>query len=190
MTSRSEKQQLLERRAAKLAGDSRAESEVSASEVSTLITLVSAGQRYAIEARHAVRILPNEKLCLLPAEAGELVGLVVAGGETVPVADLASVLGVSAPDRTRPFVVLIDGGGHPLGLLADEVESGRMSAAEIRVPHMDSDAAPSLERGVTSDGAVLLDTARLLEDQRLSRFARSSRPGPDVARPSSDPGEQ
>jgi chemotaxis signal transduction protein len=189
MSSRAEKQQLLERRAAKLAGDSREESTLPAPEVSTFITLVSAGQRYAIEARHAVRVLPNEKLCRLPAEAGELVGLVMAGGESVPVADLASLLGTAPPDRSRPFVVLIDGAGPPLGLLADEVESDRMSAAGIRVPFVDSDDAPSLERGVTTDGAVLLDTVRLLEDQRLSRFARPSRPAPDVARTSRHPGE-
>lgn len=189
MSSLSAKQQLLERRAAKLASDSREECRVPAPEVSTFVTLVTEGQRYAIEARYAVRVLPNEKLCRLPAEAGELVGLVTVGGESVPVADLASLLGTARPDRSRPFVVLIDGAGHPLGLLADEVESDRMSAAGGRVSIVGSDDPSSLERGVTADGAVLLDTVRLLEDQRLSRFARPPRPALDVARPSRYPGE-
>lgn len=190
MSSLAEKQQLLERRAVKLAREVRAGSDVPAPELSTFITLVSEDQRYAIEARYVVRILRNEKLCRLPGEAGELVGLVMAGGEAVPVADLASLLGVSLPDRSRPFVVLIDGLGPPLGLLADEIKSDRMSAAGLGIAVMGSDADACLERGVIADGTVLLDTARLLSDQRLSRFARRSRPEPDVARPLSYPGEQ
>lgn len=181
MTGNSERQQLLQRRAESLARESRAESADATVDLADFVTLVSSGQRYAIDARHTVRVLSNDKLCRLPAEAGELVALIMIGGESVPVADLASLLGTAAPDRSRPYIVLVDGAGSALGLLADEVESGHASAAEIRPLAAESDDGTPLQRGVTADGAVLLDTARLLADQRLSRFARLPPPAPAPA---------
>jgi chemotaxis signal transduction protein len=155
-----EVRQLLERRAVALAQRPTQESVVASLEV---VTVCVGGRRYAVEVRHISRILRTSHLCRLPEEGGELVGLVVAGGAAVPVADLGSMLGLTGPDRTRPFVVLLDGTDLPLGLLVDEVESfGHVvEMAAIASPDVPDQTAP-VERGITSDGAVLLDADALL----------------------------
>lgn len=152
--------QLLERRAAALAQRPTQESVVATIEV---VTVSVGGRRYAVEVRHISRILRTSHLCRLPEEGGELVGLVVAGGAAVPVADLGSMLGLSGPARTRPFVVLLDGADLPLGLLVDAVDSfGHVvEMAAIASPDVSDRTAP-VERGITSDGAVLLDAEVLL----------------------------
>lgn len=170
MTAPDARQQL-ERRAAELAQRPTQEKAVATVEV---VTVLVGSRSYALEVRHVSRILRTRHLCRLPEEGGELMGLVMTGGSAVPVADLASLVLLGPPERTRSFVVLLGGAGLPLGLLVDEVESiGQV--AEITPSGTDPDpdqtgsgttgpvslAAP-IERGITTDGVVLLDAEALL----------------------------
>lgn len=141
-----------------------------------VVTVRVGARRYALEARHISRILRNSHLCRLPEDGGELVGLVVAGGEAVPVADLGSLLGLSGPDRSRPFLVLLGGADLPLGLLADEVESFG-HAVEATANESPDQTAP-VERGITADGVVLLDGDALLAHPGVAMSAlRDGEPG-------------
>lgn len=168
-------QRVLERRATELARPPVEESQSSGVEIVTVT--VAGGRRYAIEAGHVQQILRNERLSRLPPGSGELVGLLFANGEAVPVADLASLLGLSEPDRARPFILLLDRPHLPVGLLVDEFLSiRRISEAALRTSAEGFDNAPSPERGVTADGTVLLDTHTLLADPRLGRAARTTDP--------------
>lgn len=178
--------QLLERRAAALAQRPTQESVVATVEV---VTVCVGGRRYAVEGRHISRILRTSHLCRLPEDGGGLIGLVVAGGAAVPVADLGSLLGLSEPDRTRPLVVLLGGADLPLGLLVDEVESfGHVvEMAAGASPDVCDQTAP-VERGITPDGAVLLDADALLAHPRVVAV-RTLRSGahPDQIHPSRPP---
>lgn len=171
--------QLLERRAAALAQRPGEETVLATVEV---VTVMVGTRRYALEARHISRILRIAHLCRLPDDGGELVGLVVAGGAAVPVADLGSLLQLSGPDRTRPFVVLLGGTDLPLGLLVDEVESfGQVVGMGLGFPVVSpaetvSDPSASFEYGITADGVVLLDADALLAHPRAGAV-RTARTG-------------
>lgn len=155
--------ELLERRAAELAMP--AEPEDDSALLDVIVVQVAGGARYAFETGHVRRVVRNAGLCRLPGAAGQLLGLVLVNGDAVPVMDLAAVLGLTQPDRARPFVLLLDGGLPPLGLLVDEVESSRrLARAELTEVIDDTDGAGSVERGITSDGVVLLDAELLLTD--------------------------
>lgn len=157
--------ELLERRAADLAAPTEPEDDTDLLDVVTV--QVAGGGRYAFETRHVRRVVRNAGLCRLPGAAGELLGLVLVNGDAVPVLDLAAVLGLAQSDRSRPLVVLLDGGYPPLGLLVDEVESSRRLAwAELTPVTDEPDGVRSLERGITEDGVVLLDAELLLADDQ------------------------
>lgn len=163
MTNHTDQLALLQRRASELAKRPLVEDRTPSVE---LLEVSVAGRRLGFEGRHIQQILPNNGMCRLPRNSGALLGLVAARGSAVPVADLGALLGDSEPKRERGFIVLIDGPA-PVGLLVDEVSSVR------RVPAHDVRARPTgspggeLERGLTLDGLVVLDTDLLLVDPRL-----------------------
>lgn len=202
MRSAPDARQLLERRAAALAQRPARETAVATLEV---VTVTVGGRRYALEARHISRILRTAHLCRLPDDGGELVGLVVAGGAAVPVADLGSLLLLSGPDPTRPFVVLLGGTDLPLGLLVDEVESfGGIVEMALGVPTTgpegtapdQTDQTAPVEHGITADGVVMLDAEALLAHpsavavRTLRSRAQQDQAHPPAASPPPPPSSQ
>ena len=176
--------ELLERRAAALAMPSEPEDDTAGLDV---VTVVAGGVRYAFETRHVRRVVRNAGLCRLPAAAGDLLGLVLVNGDAVPVMDLAAVLGPTQADRTRPLVLLLDGGHPPLGLLVDEVESSRrLARTELTEVTDEPDGTRSVERGITEDGLVLLDAGLLLADDQPpapGSPGRRDNPAPEPGEP-------
>lgn len=169
--------QLLERRAVALAEPIDVGPQGPTLEILT-VTL-EGGRAYALETRHIAQILRNTRLCRLPAEGGELIGLTLVKGAAVPVADLGALLELSPPDPSRPFVLLLDGGHLPLGLLVDDVVSfGQLTEAEVRPSAGEAADTRPVERGVTAGGLVLLDVDLLLAHARLKRSGRTDRPHP------------
>ncbi len=162
MSSASDVRTLLRRRSVALAKPPVLEDEAPCRD----LLVVSVGAtRFGLDVSHVLQILRNRSLCALPAGGGDLVGLVSARGEVVPVADLAALLNLAAADASRPYVVVVGGEQPSVGLLVDEV------AAVESVAEHDVRGKPggdSVESGVTSDGVVVLDARRLLDDPRLS----------------------
>lgn len=174
---------LLERRAAELAR--RPPVPMQAPQVE-ILTVRVAGHTYGIEGRHVRRILCNDRLCRLPTGAWALIGLAAVGGESVPVADLAAVLGVGPADRARPFLVVLHASRRPLALLVDEAASlERRPQVTVRRPAGAAETAPRLERGVTPDGVVILDVPALLNAAETTGYAI----GAATAAPSPQPRE-
>lgn len=177
--------ELLERRAAELAVPPEAEDDTARLDVVTV--QVAGGGLYAFETRHVRRVVRNAGLCRLPGAAGQLLGLVLVDGDAVPVKDLAAVLALAQPDRTRPLVLLLDGPHPPLGLLVDEVESSRRLAwAELTQVTDEPDGERSVERGITEDGVVLLDAELLLADDQApapGSPGRRDNPPPEPGEP-------
>jgi chemotaxis signal transduction protein len=157
---------LLERRAATLAQPVEKTVDEAASEV--IVVSVAGGRRYAVETRYVQQVVRNRQLCRLPASGTELLGLVLVKGEAVPVADLASVLGLSGVDPARQLVVVLAGEGPPLGLLVDEVFSTEtLSEAEVRLADDGAAEDTALERGLIDERTVLLHGLALLTGESL-----------------------
>lgn len=155
---------VLERRAAALARPPATSHEEA--DVDVVVFTVAGGKRYALEVRYVRQVVRGEGLALLPASGSELVGIIPRQGEAVPVADLAAVLDLAAPDPHRPLVIVLAGEHPPIGLLVDDVLTATsLARAEIRWQSTPETAA--VERGVTSEGVVVLDGAALLTDPRL-----------------------
>lgn len=172
MTADTDTRALLRRRAAELAQRPPGEDRTPSLD---LLVVVVGGRRLGFESHRVQQILPNQGLCRLPAECDALLGLVPARGVAVPVADLGSLLTGSAPDRERPYLVLIDGAA-PLGLLVDEVTTVlRLPTHEVRA-RPEASPGTSMERGMTPDDVVVLDVDLLLTDPRVQ-------PRPDHERP-------
>jgi chemotaxis signal transduction protein len=157
---------LLEQRAAALARPEERDEGLSPTDV--VVVSVAGGLRYAVETRYVRQAVRSRSVSMLPGSASELVGLMLVRDEAVPVADLATVLGLAATDVTRPFVVVVGVDEPPVGLLVDEVLAAEgIPDAHLRGHQTGGGASAGLEVGMTSGGVVLLDGRALLDDDRL-----------------------
>lgn len=149
--------------------------------VDVVVVAVAGGRRYAVEIGHVRQVVRAQALSRLPASGSDLVGLVPVQGEAMPVADLATVLGLAAADPTRPLALVLAGDHHPpVGLLVDEViTTSSLPGSEVRAQHAPDGAGTTLERGIAPDGVVLLDGAALLADPRLRVPLSTSTPQTD-----------
>ena len=158
---------VLRRRAEELARP-RDDGEAVLETVDVLIVDAGDGGRYAFEARHVRQVQRTEQLRRLPGGAGAVLGVVPVRSGVVPVVDLAAVLGTGPVDRRRPFVVVLDGAGAPLGLLVDAVSDvTTWQTAQIRAPAMGAGTSatggPGAARArVGPGGVVVLDVQALL----------------------------
>ena len=166
---------LLEERAAALA---RPQDETADQALTDVVVMSVAGRRYAVKTEHVRRVVPAASLSRLPATAGQLVGLVPVEGDAVPVADLATLLGLAAGGGPRPLAVVLGGRESPVGLLVDEVLSAvSVPDTDLRLSEGEGGARRGVELGITSTGVVLLDGSALLDDARLNT---STSPVPSV----------
>lgn len=183
MSTASDPRTLLRRRAVTLA--KRPVEEETSATIDLLVATVE-GRRLGFEGGRVLQILPNRGMCHLPTECGELLGLVSSRGALVPVADLGSLVGAATPNRERAFIVLVEGDAPAVGLLVDDVSSVlRIPAHEVRRRPTET-TGPTLERGLTPTGVVVLDTALLLEDPRLTPQPDQDHT-PDAVPPRPDP---
>lgn len=145
--------------------------------VGILAIEVADGHRYAVEIAHVRKIVRNQHLRRLPGGSGALLGVVPAHGDVVPVADLGALLGLCVPTLTRPLIVVLDGGGPPLGLLVDnatEVVAWRtMDLRTARQPYTEGSGG-SVRLG--PHDTVILDSATLLNDPRLFVISPTTEP--------------
>lgn len=134
-----------------------------------LLVATGAGGHFALEARAVRQVLRDEPLCRLCTGPGALLAVAVVGGETVPVADLESLLDGGEPRRDRPFLVVLEGGPGPVGLLVDEVqEVVTVHQDDLRAVSSAPDSASAPHRLITPEGAVVVDIETLLCDDRLA----------------------
>lgn len=162
MSSARDTTAVLRRRSAALARPAAGTDHTPTSEV---LVVTVAGRRFGLDGQHVSQVLQGPDLCRLPHGCGALTALVSSRGAAVPVADLGELLG-SEGQNNRPYVVLLEGGESPVGVLVDTVHEVRpLAARDVRATPGARGGA--LEVGVTTDGLVLLDLPRLLADPRL-----------------------
>lgn len=168
---------LLERRAAALARPPQLVEGLPPTDV--VVVSVAGGMRFAVETRYVRQVVRNRSVSLLPRSAGELAGIVLVRDESVPVADLAAVLGLAATDPTRSLVLVLGVGEPPVGILVDEVlGTESVPDAQLRPHQGGAGQGKGVEIGMTAGGTVLLDGRALLDDDRLSIPAAATPPPP------------
>jgi len=128
-------------------------------------------ERYALDSRHVVEVLPLVRLTQIPGAPAGVAGVLNFRGVPVPVVDLSSVMvGRSSPPRLSTRLVVIrypDDSGHLplLGVIAEHItETVRRDEAEFVPSGVVSADAPYLGR-VAPDARGMLhlvDVARLL----------------------------
>jgi chemotaxis-related protein WspB len=127
--------------------------------------------RYGLDTRRVMRVLPQLDLKELPQAPAWVSGLMNYRGQSVPVIDL-SMLACGTPGQPNldTRIVLADyrdaaGKTHALGLLAEQASDVRhFSPEDFQPPGVDNPDAPYLGQVAASDGSMvqLVDVDALL----------------------------
>ena len=129
-----------------------------------------AHERYAVETAHLREVVILRALTLLPCVPRFIRGIINVRGRITPVIDLKRFFDLPEPGITDlHHVVLIEAGGQEIGLLADAISGVRVvqrAALQATLPALTGIGADYLQ-GATSDGMVVLDAVRILEDPRI-----------------------
>jgi chemotaxis-related protein WspB len=123
-----------------------------------LMLLFSLGnERYAIESREIVEIIPLVLLKNLPQKPEHIAGVFNYHGRIVPVIDLCHLMrGKPCSDNLSTRIVLVNYGGHILGLMAEQVvETLHKSESEFVDSHIQIDAAPYLGKMILDDKGMI-----------------------------------
>lgn len=109
----------------------------------TYVTFDLSGQTFGVEVRHVREILDHVNVNQLPNTPHEVEGVVDIRGETVPIINLGSKLGLQRSDdsddtRVIIFEIAQDAKVCPIGVLADSVRDvTRIAADEVeRTPEI------------------------------------------------------
>lgn len=129
-----------------------------------------AHERYAVETCHVREVHPLRSLTPLPCAPAFVRGIVNIRGRITAVFDIKKFFELPQAGITDLHrVVLIQGHGIEVGLLADSVvgvHAISLRALQDQLPTLTGIRADYL-KGVTADGLVVLDAQRLLEDPRI-----------------------
>ncbi|MEM9145388.1 MAG: chemotaxis protein CheW [Pseudomonadota bacterium] len=147
----------------------------------TYVTFVLSDQTFGVEVTHVREILDQQRVNRLPNASHDCTGVIDTRGESIPLIDLASRLGMPPSDpgpdtRVIVFEIEIDGLARPLGVLADRVLNVTIiSSADIEPAPRAAVTGGTSEglRGLTRlDGAlvVMLDIAEVFGDRSLPGF--------------------
>lgn len=129
-----------------------------------------ANERYAVESRFVREAQPLEDLTPLPCTPAFVLGIVNVRGRIVPVLDIKKFFDLPEEGLTDLHrVIVVQGGGLELGLLADVVIGIASIAVEELQPSLPtlSGIRGDYLKGVTPERLVVLDLARILADPKI-----------------------
>jgi purine-binding chemotaxis protein CheW len=139
----------------------------------TLLELLEfrlAQERYAVETRYVREVYPLKDLTPLPCTPPFLLGIVNVRGRILPVLDLKKFFDLPEEGLTDLHrIILVRGHDLELGLLADVAVGVRSIAVESLQPLLPTLTGIGADylKGVTAEGLVVLDLARILADPRI-----------------------
>jgi purine-binding chemotaxis protein CheW len=159
---------ILRERAGKLASiptAGPAEAEI----VNALRFLLGAGT-YAFENRNVREVLPLPLVTPLPCVPAFVRGIINVRGRIVSILDLEKILGL--PDRVTSAaasVIILRSPDLEFGLPADEILGLAAIPLSILQPSLPTltEAGARYVKGVTAEGLVLLDAAKMMADRNL-----------------------
>lgn len=127
-----------------------------------------AQERYAVETRYVREVYPLKDLTPLPGTSPWLLGIVNVRGHILSVLDLKKFFALPEPGLTDLHRIILVR-GHDLGLLADAIVGVRSIPADSLQPSLPTLTGVRSDylKGVTADGLVALDLARILADPTL-----------------------
>ncbi|MDB6038375.1 MAG: CheW protein [Verrucomicrobiales bacterium] len=129
-----------------------------------------AQESYALENRYVQEVCPFKELTPLPCTPPFVLGIVNIRGRILPVLDLKKFFDlpeVGLTDLHR--IILVQGNGLELGLLADVIVGVRSVPADCLQPSLPTLGGIRSDylKGVTAERLVVLDLARILADPRI-----------------------
>ena len=129
-----------------------------------------AHERYALEHTSITAVHPLKDLTPLPCVPPFVLGIVNVHGRILPVLDLKKFFDLPEQGVTDLHrIILVEGNGLELGLLADAVAGVRrieLASLQPALPTLTGIRSEYL-KGVTAEHLVVLDVARLLADPRI-----------------------
>jgi purine-binding chemotaxis protein CheW len=129
-----------------------------------------AGEQFAVETVHVREVCPIQDLTPIPCTPPHVCGMINVRGQVLTVLDLKKLFALREQGLVdRHHVIILHTKRLEAGLLADGtpvVRSLRRSDLQPSLSTLSGVRAEYL-RGVTCDGLVVLDAARLLWDPRL-----------------------
>ena len=129
-----------------------------------------AHERYAVETRHVREVHPLRNLTPLPCAPAFVRGIVNVRGRITAVLDIKRFFDLPEAGITDLHrIVLIQGQGMEVGLLADSITGVRSIALcdlQEQLLHLTGIRADYL-KGVMAEGLVVLDAQRMLQDPRI-----------------------
>ena len=158
---------LLQARARLLAQPPDAETAAPAIEV---VTLLLAYETYAIETAYVREVYPLKDLTPLPCTPAFVAGIVNVRGQVMSVIDLKYLFELPPKGLTDlNKIVIVSDGGMEFGILADailgvrniplhEIQPGLPTLTGVREDYL---------QGITAEGVVVLDAARLLHNENI-----------------------
>lgn len=135
-----------------------------------VVEFVLAGERYVLDAGYVHEIAPLDEVVPLPGAPEFVMGIISLRGEIQSVIDLRRLFDLPEDsDEGRAYAVILRSSDMEFGLYADEVPGvGRIALETVRqsLPTL-SGIREELLKGVTGEGVVYLNAARLLSDERI-----------------------
>ena len=158
---------ILKERAVKIG---RVPDQAAAGERLEVVEFLLMSERFAVESKYVQEICPLKEISLLPCVPPFVSGIMNVRGRIVPVVDIRRFFefpmkGLTDPNR----VIVLASGDTEFGILADAIHGMRHISAErlqSSLPTLTGIREEYL-KGVTGDGIVVLDGAKLLSDGRI-----------------------
>jgi purine-binding chemotaxis protein CheW len=127
-------------------------------------------ERYAVELRDLVEVLPFKGCTPVPSAPEELTGVINIRGEILPVLDLSRVLTLpKVENRAGGWLLLLRRRERAVGFRVDQVEKiRRLRSDELADPvQSDAHANAGYLKAITADTVMLLSAERLLSHALL-----------------------
>jgi purine-binding chemotaxis protein CheW len=135
-----------------------------------VVSFTVGDERYAIPSRFVRELVPIESMAAVPGLPRYWRGIAAARGQLIGVVDVRRLLGGAAAEGGPASRMLVLGTERAELALAVDTVDGLTAIAEASLrplPERAGSVGGGLLRGITDDGFVLIDGARLLADERL-----------------------
>jgi purine-binding chemotaxis protein CheW len=146
------------------------EEKVAEAEVIEVVEFLLSYERYAIEAAYIREICHMKEFTPLPCTPAFLFGIINLRGQILSVIDIRKffdmpIKGITELNR----VIILQSDKMEFGILADSIEGSRLIPVVEIQPPLATFSGISAEylKGVTKDRLIMLDTERILSDEKL-----------------------
>ena len=130
------------------------------------LTFAVGAERYAWLVRSVSAIARIGRVTPVPSAPSYYRGVISLRGQVLSVLDLRVYLGLSPLDTQAEFMIVIDGAGLEIGVLATDVFDVMNVRLNALTPASSAGLDAELVIGVTVDGMTILDAEALLRRER------------------------